>query len=48
MFVTTAARYADAVPWDLLADAAARRAVVAIVLDRVDPAARTAHDGRTS
>jgi len=42
VFVTTAARYADAVPWDLLAEAAARRAVVAIVLDRVDPGARTA------
>ena len=48
VFVTTAARYADAVPWDLLAEAAARRAVVAIVLDRVDAGAReaiTAHLG---
>ncbi|MEL7975995.1 dynamin family protein [Isoptericola sp. F-RaC21] len=36
LFVTTAARYADAVPWDLLGQAARRRAQVAIVLDRVD------------
>ncbi len=39
IFVTTAARYADAVPWDLLRGAAERGAVVAIVLDRVPPAA---------
>lgn len=45
MFVTTAARYADAVPWDLLAEAARRRAVVACVLNRVEPAARTAVSG---
>lgn len=36
LFVTTAARYADAVPWDLLRQAAARRAQIALVLDRVD------------
>lgn len=35
VFVTTAARYADAVPWELLAEAAARRIVVAVVLNRV-------------
>lgn len=39
LFVTTAARYADAVPWDYLRSAAARHAVVAVVLDRVPPAA---------
>ena len=39
LFVTSAARYADAVPWEYLAAAAARRAVVAIVLDRVPAAA---------
>jgi len=39
VFVTTAARYADAVPWDLLAAAGRRRAQVALVLDRVDPGA---------
>ncbi len=39
VFVTTAARYADAVPWDFLAGAAARQAAVAIVLDRVPPQA---------
>ncbi|MGB5952766.1 MAG: dynamin family protein, partial [Ornithinimicrobium sp.] len=39
LFVTTAARYADAVPWDLLAQAAARGTSVAIVLDRVPPEA---------
>ncbi|NCT91706.1 ABC transporter [Cellulomonas sp. APG4] len=42
VFVTTAARYADAVPWDLLAAAARRRAVVAMVLNRVDEPAREA------
>lgn len=48
VFVTTAARYADAVPWDLLAAAARRRSVVALVLNRVEPPARaaiTAHLG---
>ncbi|WP_278236955.1 dynamin family protein [Isoptericola sp. AK164] len=39
LFVTTAARYADAVPWELLTTAASRRAQVALVLDRVDPGA---------
>ncbi|MEN1976542.1 GTPase domain-containing protein [Cellulomonas olei] len=42
LFVTTAARYADAVPWELLHDAAARHAVVALVVDRVDPGAEAA------
>ncbi|MDO5504077.1 MAG: dynamin family protein [Actinomycetia bacterium] len=37
VFVTTAARYADAVPWDLLRNAAERGTAVAIVLDRVPP-----------
>jgi energy-coupling factor transporter ATP-binding protein EcfA2 len=37
LFVTTAARYADAVPWDLLHTAAERHAQVALVVDRVDP-----------
>jgi hypothetical protein len=35
IFVTTAARYADAVPWDLLISAQERNAAVAVVLDRV-------------
>ncbi|MGL5859053.1 MAG: dynamin family protein [Angustibacter sp.] len=35
LFVTTAARYADAVPWDLLREAADRGVAVAVVLDRV-------------
>lgn len=39
LFVTSASRYADAVPWDYLRSAAARNAVVAVVLDRVPPAA---------
>jgi hypothetical protein len=34
LFVTSAARYADQVPWEYLQDAAARSAAVAIVLDR--------------
>ena len=37
LFVTTAARYADAVPWDLLKAASDRGTAVAIVLDRVPP-----------
>lgn len=39
VFVTTANRYADAVPWRLLLDAASRDILVAVVLDRVPPAA---------
>ena len=35
LFVTTSARYADAVPWDFLRDAAERSTAVAVVLDRV-------------
>ncbi|BCW55010.1 ABC transporter [Arthrobacter sp. StoSoilB19] len=40
VFVTTANRYADAVPWKLLLDAAARDITVAVVLDRVPPGAQ--------
>ncbi|WP_435199400.1 ABC transporter [Janibacter sp. GS2] len=36
LFVTTAARYADAIPWQLLRQASERGTAVAIVLDRVD------------
>ena len=39
VFVTTAARYADAVPWAFLRQAAERGTSVAIVLDRVPPEA---------
>ncbi|WGZ78274.1 dynamin family protein [Arthrobacter sp. EM1] len=39
VFVTTANRYADAVPWRLLLDAASRDIMVAVVLDRVPAAA---------
>ncbi len=35
LFVTTAARYADAVPWEFLREASDRGTAVAIVLDRV-------------
>src|SRR6185437_1246319 len=34
LFVTTAARYADAVPWEVLRTAGARGTALAIVLDR--------------
>src|SRR5690606_33386237 len=34
LFVTSAARYADQVPWDFLREAAERSAAVAVVLDR--------------
>ena len=39
LFVTSAARYADQVPWDFLKAAAERSTAVAIVLDRTPPAA---------
>jgi energy-coupling factor transporter ATP-binding protein EcfA2 len=39
LFVTTASRYADAVPWDALRTAAARGTELAVVLDRVPPGA---------
>ncbi len=37
LFVTTAARYADAVPWELLQAAADRGTALSLVLDRVAP-----------
>ena len=42
VFVTTAARYADAVPWELLAEARERKTALAIVLNRVPADAVTA------
>lgn len=39
LFVTSAARYADAVPWEFLHTAAARGASLAVVLQRVPPGA---------
>lgn len=39
LFVTTANRYADAVPWKLLLDAASRDILLAVILDRVPPGA---------
>ena len=39
LFVTSAARYADAVPWEFLRHAAERSAALAVVLDRVPPRA---------
>lgn len=39
IFVTTASRYSDAVPWELLRQAADRGTSVAVVLDRVPPEA---------
>jgi hypothetical protein len=39
LFVTTAARYADAVPWDLLQTARDRGTALSLVLDRVPPEA---------
>ena len=41
VFVTTAARYADAVPWDVLRTAQQRGTALAVVLDRVPPGAAT-------
>ncbi|MBA4606928.1 dynamin family protein [Aeromicrobium sp. Marseille-Q0843] len=39
LFVTSAARYADQVPWDYLRRAADRSASIAVVLDRTSPEA---------
>jgi energy-coupling factor transporter ATP-binding protein EcfA2 len=39
LFVTTASRYADAVPWEFLRQAVTRGTAVAVVLDRVPPVA---------
>ena len=39
VFVTTAARYGDAVPWRFLRDAAARGVVLALVINRIPPGA---------
>ncbi|MEP6696195.1 MAG: GTPase [Pseudonocardiales bacterium] len=39
LLVTTATRYADAVPWQTLRSAGVRRADLAVVLDRVQPGA---------
>lgn len=39
LFVTTAARYADAVPWEFLRQAVTRGTAVAVLLDRVPPEA---------
>lgn len=39
LFVTTAARYADAVPWDVLETAHERGTALAVLLDRVPPGA---------
>jgi hypothetical protein len=39
LFVTTAARYADAVPWDVLQTAQERGTALAMLLDRVPPGA---------
>ncbi len=39
LFVTSASRYADQVPWDFLKSAAERSTAVAVVLDRTSPQA---------
>ena len=41
LFVTSAARYADAVPWGYLASAAERNTVVSVVVNRCPPGALT-------
>jgi len=45
VFVTTAARYADAVPWDVLRTAQERATALAVVLDRVPPEAAAEVEG---
>lgn len=39
LFVTSAARYADAVPWDYLTKASERSAAISVVVNRVPPVA---------
>ena len=39
LFVTSAARYADAVPWEYLAEAAHRNTVVSVIVNRCPPGA---------
>ena len=39
LFVTTAARYADAVPWDMLGRARQRSTALAVVINRIPPEA---------
>ncbi len=41
IFVTTAARYSDAIPWALLNEAAGRNIVMAVILNRVPPGVGT-------
>ncbi|MFC7580379.1 dynamin family protein [Schaalia naturae] len=41
VFVTTAARYADAVPWEVLSQAPGRDLTVGVVLNRLPPGAAT-------
>lgn len=41
LFVTTAVRYADAVPWDYLRRAAQRAVALAVVINRVPPGAES-------
>ena len=48
LFVTTAARYADAVPWDFLATAKVRGTAIALVLDRVPAGGSPTTSHRTS
>lgn len=42
LFVTTPTRYGDAVPWEVLAEAAQRDVAIAVVLNRTDSDARKA------
>ncbi len=44
LFVTTANRYADAVPWEVLRSAAARDVTVAVVMNRIPPRAGVAEE----
>ncbi|MFT3889396.1 MAG: dynamin family protein [Arachnia sp.] len=48
LFVTSAARYADAVPWEYLATAAERNTVISVVVNRCPPAALTEVSGHLS
>ncbi|WGT46375.1 dynamin family protein [Tessaracoccus lacteus] len=48
LFVTSAARYADAVPWEYLATAAERNTVVAVIVNRCPPGAITDIGGHLS
>ncbi|MBK7820927.1 MAG: ABC transporter [Tessaracoccus sp.] len=48
LFVTSAARYADAVPWEYLSEAAHRNTVISVIVNRCPPSALVEVSGHLS